>query len=466
MRTSVTPSDSSTSLSRAALVRLHDAFQAAGHALYLVGGTVRDELLGRDSPDLDFTTDAHPDQTRRILAGVEPENIYAVGEKFGTICATIEGVTLEFTTYRGERYNPKSRKPEVTFGVSLHDDLARRDLTINAMARHPVSGEIVDPFGGRRDLEDRLIRAVGDPEARFAEDPLRLLRAIRFATTLDFDIEPATAAAIRAQATQLQMISRERVADEMNKILLAERPSRGLRLLVDYDLMRSIVPEAMAMAELRRGSGRRHKDIFEHVLQVVDKSPPTLELRWAAFLHDIAKPATISFRDGQVHFFGHEVVGAQWSREILSRLRFERNAVDRISNLVAQHMRINTYSDWSDGAVRRFMREAGDQLEDLFALSRADITSHRFERVQAVLATVDALEQRCRDLAAQAEIAKMHSPLDGHELMSMFGRGPGPWLGKVKGYLLDRVLDGNLDQDDKERGRELAEAYMAEHPEL
>jgi poly(A) polymerase len=252
----------------------------------------------------------------------------------------------------------------------------------------------------------------------------------------------------------------------MNKILLAERPSRGLRLLVDYDLMRYIVPEAMAMAELRRGSGRRHKDVFEHVLQVVDRSPASLELRWAAFLHDIAKPATYSFRDGEVHFFGHEVVGAQWSREILSRLRFERNTVDRVSHLVAQHMRINTYSDWSDGAVRRFMREAGEQLEDLFALSRADITSHRFERVQAVLATVDTLEQRCRDLEAQAEIAKMHSPLDGHELMSMFGRGPGPWLGKVKGYLLDLVLDGELDQDDKERGRDLAVAYMAEHPEL
>jgi poly(A) polymerase len=220
------------------------------------------------------------------------------------------------------------------------------------------------------------------------------------------------------------------------------------------------------MVDMKRTAARRHKDIFSHVLQVVDKSPPSLELRWSALLHDIAKPATLSYRDGQVHFFGHEMLGAQWAHDIMTRLHFDRTTVDRVSALVAQHMRINTYSDWSDGAVRRFMREAGDQLDNLFALSRADITSHRFERVQAVLANVDRLQERCRELAAQAEIAKLHSPLDGYELMALFGRPPGPWLGKVKNYLLDLVLDGTLDQDDKEAGVELARAYMAEHPDL
>ena len=453
-------------LSDDALRRLDEAFRAAGKSLYLVGGSVRDELLGRPLTDYDFTTDAHPDEIRRLLSAARPENVYAVGEKFGTICATMEGDTIQVTAYRGERYNPKSRKPEVTFGVSLRDDLARRDFTINAMAREVRGSVVADPFGGRDDLAARLVRAVGDPAARFAEDPLRLLRAVRFATTLDFAIEPATAEAIRRQAGELQHISRERVAEEMNKLLLAESPSRGIRLLVDLDLMRYIIPEMMPMVEMKRTTQRRHKDIFNHVMQVLDKAPASLELRWAALLHDIAKPATFSMREGQVHFFGHEALGAQWTHEILTRLHFDRHRVDAVSALVARHMRINTYSDWSDGAVRRFMREAGDQLGDLFALSRADITSHRFERVQAVLANVDHLEQRVRELEAQAEIAKLHSPLDGVELMTMFSRPPGPWIGKVKAYLLDLVLDGALDQDDKERGAELARAYIAEHPEL
>ena len=453
-------------LSPDALRRLDEAFRAVGHALYLVGGSVRDELLGRPGLDDDFTTDAEPPEVRRLLNSIGPENVYAVGEKFGTMCATLEGQTLQVTTYRGEHYNPKSRKPEVTFGVSLHDDLARRDFTINAMARDLRGGAIVDPFGGQDDLRAGLIRAVGDPAHRFAEDPLRLLRAVRFATTLRFSLEEDTAKAITSQAATLRYISRERVAEEMNKLLLAPQPSRGLRLLVELDLMRYIIPEVLPMVGMRGTAERRHKDVFNHVLQVVDKSPPTLEMRWAALLHDIAKPATFSMRDGQVHFFGHEIIGAQWTRDILTRLHFDRHTVERVSSLVAKHMRINTYSDWSDGAVRRFMREAGDQIDDLFALSRADITSHRFERVQAVMANVEHLEQRCRELEAQAEIAKLHSPLDGYELMEMFARQPGPWLGKVKNYLLDLVLDGDLDQDDKERGAELARAFMAEHSEL
>lgn len=453
-------------LSDDALRRLQDAFQDAGKSLYLVGGPVRDALLGRPTSDYDFTTDARPDEVRTLLETAKPENVYAIGEKFGTICATFEGQTVQVTTYRGEQYNPKSRKPEVTFGVSLNDDLARRDFTINAMAQDLRTGEIVDPFSGCEDLRLGLIRAVGDPRARFREDPLRLLRAARFATTLGFSIEPATRAAIEEQAAELQHISRERVAEEMNRILLAEQPSRGLRLLVELDLMRFIIPEALPMVGMKRTAERRHKDVFSHVLQVVDRSPPKLELRWAALLHDIAKPATFSYRDGEVHFFGHEVLGAQWTRDILNRLHFDHHTVNAVTSLVAKHMRINTYSDWSDGAVRRFMREAGDQLEDLFALSRADITSHRFERVRAVLANVDHLEQRCRELEARAEIAKLHSPLDGHDLMTMFGRPPGPWLGRVKNYLLDLVLDGELDQDDKARGEELARAFMTEHPDL
>jgi len=455
-----------TTLSAAALQRLDQAFKSAGKSLYLVGGSVRDALLGRPNTDYDFTTDAHPEEIRRLLSSVRPENVFAVGEKFGTICATIEGHEVQVTAYRGEVYNPRSRKPEVTFGVSLRQDLARRDFTINAMAQDIASGELVDPFGGRDDLANGLVRAVGDPAERFAEDPLRLLRAVRFVTTLTFTIQGATRDAVRAQAAELANISRERVAEEMNKILLSEQPSRGLRLLVELDLLRQIIPEALPMAEIKTRADRRHKDIWGHVLQVVDRAPPTLELRWAALLHDIAKPATYSYRDGEVHFFGHEALGAQWARDIMTRLHYDRATVERVSNLVGMHMRINTYGDWTDGAVRRFMREAGDQLPALFDLSRADITSHRFERVQAVLATVDSLEQRCRELEAQAEIAKMRPPLDGNELMAIFGRPPGPWLGRLKAYLLDLVLDGELDQDDKATGEERARAFLAEHPEI
>jgi poly(A) polymerase len=320
---------------------------------------------------------------------------------------------------------------------------------------------LVDPFGGREDLERRLIRAVGDPAARFAEDPLRLLRAVRQATQLDFAIEPDTAVAIRAHAHDLATISRERVAMEMEKLLLAPKPSTGIILLRDLNLLGETIPELLPMVEMQKKPGRRHKDVFHHVMQVLDKTRATRELRWAGLLHDIAKPQTMSVRNGEVHFYGHEVLGAQIAEKVLVRLKYDAALVEAVTALVAQHMRINTYSDWTDGAVRRFMRDAGPQLDNLFALSRADITSHRMQRVQAVLATVDALEARCRQLEEQAEIAKMHSPLDGVELMALTGAPPGRWIARVKDFLLDLVLDGDLDMEDKARGEALARAYLA-----
>jgi poly(A) polymerase len=456
------------------LTLLAQAFARHHRAVYLVGGIVRDWLLDRPSADYDFTTDALPEETARILRSLST-TVYAPGERYGTINATIEGHELQVTTFRGEHYDPGSRWPEVRYGVSLEEDLARRDFTINAMAlRLDPSGEPLDPrhhellhhllvdlFGGRQDLEHRLIRAVGRAEERFAEDPLRLLRAVRQATQLEFTIETETAKAIRANADSLASISRERVGQELEKLLLAPRPSGGIRLLVDLGLLPYTIPELEPMVEMQSKPGRRHKDIFTHVMQVLDKTPPTRELRWAGLLHDIAKPGTMRVIDGDVHFFGHEVIGARTATKVLTRLKYDHALVEAVSTLVAQHMRINTYSDWTDGAVRRFMRDAGPLLPDLFALSRADITSHRYERVRAVLATVDELEARCKQLEAQAEIAKMHSPLDGVDLMALTGAPPGRWIARVKEYLLDLVLDGDLAMEDKVRGEALARAFIA-----
>ncbi|MGH2412015.1 MAG: HDIG domain-containing metalloprotein, partial [Chloroflexota bacterium] len=243
--------------------------------------------------------------------------------------------------------------------------------------------------------------------------------------------------------------------------LLAPRPSFGIRLLAELGLLPYTVPELLPMVEMQGRPGRRHKDIFDHVMQVLDRTPPTRELRWAGLLHDIAKPETMRVTNGEVHFFGHEVKGAAQAERVLSRLKYDHGLIESVTLLVAQHMRINTYSDWTDGAVRRFMRDAGPHLPDLFELSRADITSQRVERVRAVLATVDGLEERCRQLDAQAEIAKMHSPLDGADLMALTGCPPGRWIARVKDFLLDLVLDGELDMEDKVKGEALARAFLA-----
>jgi len=463
-------------LSSLALAGLSAAFAGQGKSIFLVGGIVRDRLIGRQSTDYDFTTDAEPSDSKRILRLVS-HNVFQPGEKYGTICATLEEHELQVTTFRGDRYAPGSRKPDVWYGVSLEEDLARRDFTINAMALRvdeqladllatgsdttALFDRLVDPFGGRYDLERRVIRAVGRPDERFAEDPLRLLRAVRQATQLGFTIEPATAAAIREGARGLETISWERIGQEMDKLLLAPSPSAGIRLLAELDLLRFTVPELVPMVEMQQQPGRRHKDIFAHVMQVLDKTPATRELRWAGLLHDIAKPETMRIIDGEVHFFGHEVIGARVAEKVLARLKYDHALISTVSALVAQHMRINTYSDWTDGAVRRFMRDAGPQLANLFALSRADITSHRFERVKAVLKNVDTLEARCRQLEEQAEIAKMHSPLDGVALMALTGWPPGRWIARVKDFLLDLVLDGDLDMNDTAQGEALARAFLA-----
>ncbi len=441
-------------------------FGEAGHELYLVGGSVRDGLLHRPTHDLDFATDAHPPVIKRLLAQARPDSRYDVGEKFGTIGATFGEWVVEITTYRSEEYAFASRKPAVTFGKNLEDDLSRRDFTINAIAQEPTTGGMLDPFHGLQDLQRGLIRAVGDPAARFREDPLRMLRALRFAAELGFHIDAATLAAMREQARALEHVSTERIAVEMTRLLVGEQPAGSLEILCDTGLAKVVMPELLPLRGTSQDD-RRHKDVFGHTLKVVENVPATPLLRWAALLHDIGKPKTKTVQDGKVHFFRHETVGARMARRILRRLRCDRDSSERIQRLVAEHLRPNLYTpDWTDGAVRRFLRETEGITDDLFALSRADITSYRRSRVEAGVARVNHLEARCRELQAQEDVAQLRSPLDGNDLMIMFDRGPGPWIKPIKDYLLELVIDGELAQDDRETAIKLAQEFAERIPEL
>ncbi|HEX8033794.1 MAG TPA: HD domain-containing protein [Ktedonobacterales bacterium] len=488
------------------ILTLAGLFRAQGYDLYMVGGAVRDLLLHREtSSDADLATNARPDEIKRLAAATHPLAVVTVGEQFGTVRlhyprehapdeATTPGEAgggakgslsahaspepvavvatpgpdvdvVEITTYRSDRYNPESRKPEVTFGETLDGDLLRRDFTINAMARDLLTGEIHDPYGGRADLERKVIRAVGDdPERRFDEDPLRMLRAARFAAQFDFTIEPATAAAIVRQAGTLAKISRERIRDEFTRLLVTPNPMRGLRLLVDLGLMPYIVPEVLELRGVSQQPGGHSKDVYEHVLRVVQRTPPRPAARWAGLLHDIAKPRTRTVEDGAIHFYGHEDVGAIMARDILRRLKFDKPFIEHVSLLVKLHMRANAYTpDWTDGAVRRLMLDAGNTLPDLLDLSRADITSYRQDKVSRAENRVKELGDRSRWLREEAERVPLKSPLDGNDLMALFGREPGPWLRPVKDYLLGLVIDGNLSPDDKATAEAEARAFLAAH---
>jgi poly(A) polymerase len=499
------PQDEAEAALEERVQRLARAFRAAGRQLYLVGGPVRDRLLTRPVHDVDLTTDAPPEEIKRLASKARPNAIYEVGAKFGTIglifyepepgrdgrgrdgrgrdgrapdgqqqsaerpdeaehgARTRAETRIEITTFRSEHYLDGTRHPQVTFGTRLEDDLARRDFTMNAVAQDVFTGELHDPFDGAADVERRLIRAVGDPLERFREDPLRLLRAVRFAAQLGFTIEPRTEAAIRASASSLERISRERIQEELSRILVSPRPSHGIRLATDLGLMAYAIQEVLPM----RGVSQRplhHKDVFEHTMGVLENIPADLVLRWAALLHDIGKPRTKSVHQGEVHFFGHEDVGERMARQILRRLHFDNGFIERVAKLVRMHLRVNSYdSEWTDSAVRRLVREAGDELGDLIQLSRADVTSYRQERLKAAAMRADEFERRCKELLEREDVAKLHSPLDGHELMALFGKGPGPWIKPIKEYLLDLVLDGALDQEDKDTAVELARRYAAEH---
>jgi poly(A) polymerase len=451
-------------------------FVSAGHALALVGGSVRDALLGRLSGDLDFATSARPDQVQRVLAGWA-ESVWDVGIAFGTVGALRDGCRLEITTYRSDSYDRTSRKPAVTFGDTLEEDLRRRDFTVNAMALELPERTFVDPFGGLSDLAAALLRTPATPEESFSDDPLRMLRAARFAAQLGFRVDPDVVRAMAAMADRIEIVSAERVRDELAKLVCAPSPRAGLGLLVATGLAARVLPELPAL-QLEIDEHHRHKDVYEHSLTVLEQAidledgpggsvpGPDLVLRLAALLHDIGKPRTRRFEPGGgVSFHHHEVVGAKLVRRRLQALRFPNDVVDDVAELVALHLRFHGYGtgEWTDAAVRRYVRDAGPLLPRLHKLTRADCTTRNRRKAQALARAYDHLEVRISRLAEEEELAAIRPDLDGVQIMAVLGIPPGPEVGAAYRHLLELRLDrGPLGPDEAER--ELRQWWAARPP--
>ncbi|RLV57604.1 CCA tRNA nucleotidyltransferase [Aeromicrobium phragmitis] len=440
------------------LAELGRRFSAAGHELVLVGGPVRDALLGRVVHDLDFATSAAPEEIEQVVAGWA-DATWDVGREFGTIGARKGSDQLEITTYRTDEYDPATRKPVVAFGHTLDGDLSRRDFTINAMAVRLPDGEFVDLFGGLDDLADRRLRTPVTAEQSFSDDPLRMMRAARFAAQLAVGPTDDVIAAMTQMADRLEIVSAERIRDELNKLVLADHPVAGLRILVDTGLAERMLPELPALI-LERDEHHRHKDVYEHSLTVLEQAidlesrldeRPDLVVRLAALLHDIGKPATRRFQsDGTVTFHHHDVVGAKLTRKRLRALRYPNDVVDAVSKLVELHLRFHGYGtgQWTDSAVRRYVRDAGDQLERLHILTRADSTTRNQKKALRLQRTYDDLERRIGQLAQQEELNAIRPDLDGNQIMQILGVGPGRVVGEAYRFLLDLRMDrGPLDEE-------------------
>lgn len=422
--------------------QLSGLFGAAGFELYLVGGSVRDAFLGRPIEDLDFTTNARPEEISQILKGWA-DNLYKVGEAFGTIAA-IKGDTLvEVTTFRDEVYRNHSRKPQVTYSDTVATDLSRRDFTINAIAVRLPSIEVVDPHGGLTDLGLQALRTPMDPEVSFSDDPLRMLRLFRFQATIGFTPDEACLRAVREMGDRLQIVSAERIRDELSKLLTADAPGEALLAVVEAGLAEYFVPELLALA-MEQDPHHRHKDVLAHTFAVVDKTSPDLVLRLAALFHDIGKPATKEIGPGGVSFHHHEVVGARMTRKRLRELKYPKLIVDDVSQLVYLHLRPHTLEmGWTDSAVRRYVRDAGDLLDPLNELVRCDVTTANQRRERAIQRRIDDLEERIERLSKEEELSRLRPPVDGNEIMEHLGIPPGPQVGEIMNILLEkRINDG------------------------
>lgn len=431
-------------------------YSSESHQLFLVGGAVRDQLLDKPVNEWDCATDALPSETEHLLRKAGVKGINKIGERFGTIVGNYHGEVVEITTFRSEEYSEYSRNPEVKFGTDIESDLARRDFTINAIAYDLQNSKILDPHNGVADINNRRIHAVGRAVDRFREDPLRMLRAIRLAAVLGFTISHETLSAITTERERFSLLTIERVNQEVSKMLLAKSPSAGIKLLVETGLITYILPELLPSIDLEFDA-KEHKDIYAHILQVLDNTPPKLELRWCALLHDIAKPLTRKKIGGEYHFLGHEVVGARMAKQILRRLKYSNEFVEYVSKLTYLHQRIpNDDGSWTDGAVRRFVRDAGDLLEDLFIFAEADSTGKNERKLQEYRKKRETLKKRITQLEQEAEIAKIKSPLSGDELVELFHRKPGPWIKPIKDELLRMVLDNELNAEDKKKAVEIA----------
>ena len=445
-------------------------FDEAGHELALVGGPVRDAMLGRRHNDLDLTTSARPDQVEALLKGWA-DATWDIGRAFGTIGSRKGPFQIEITTYRSEAYDPSSRKPAVDFGDSLEGDLGRRDFTVNAMAVRVPSREFVDPYGGVVDLAHGVLRTPRRPEESFSDDPLRMMRAARFAAQLGFEVDPQVVDAMTEMAGRIEIISAERVREELVKLVLAPYPRLGLSLLVETGLAALVLPELPALI-LEKDEHHRHKDVYQHTLTVLEQSidlegrltdltggGPDFVSRFAALMHDVGKPRTRRFLDdGSVTFHHHDVVGAKLTRKRMQALKFSGELTDAVSTLVELHLRFHGYGDgqWTDSAVRRYVRDAGDQLERLHVLTRADCTTRNQRKADRLRRSYDDLEERIARLSAQEELASIRPDLDGTQIMEILGIPPGRDVGAAYRFLLELRLDEGPQTFDEARTALLA----------
>ena len=438
---------------------LAQSFAAQGFRLALVGGPVRDALLGRLGNDLDFTTDARPEVTKKILQGWA-ENVWDTGIEFGTVAGKRGDTTVEVTTYRTEIYDPESRKPEVEYGDSIEGDLSRRDFTVNSMALELTTKtpEFIDPFNGLEDLAKKVLRTPSKAENSFSDDPLRMMRAARFASQLGFEVAPDVLQAIKDMAGRISIISAERVRDEFTKMLMSQNPRTGITILVDTGLAEIVLPEIPKL-RLEIDEHHHHKDVYEHSITVLEQAishedrlgGPNLIIRLAALLHDIGKPKTRNLiPGGGVSFHHHEIVGARLTKTRLKALRFDGDTIEQVETLVALHLRFHGYGDgeWTDSAVRRYVRDAGDLLVYLHVLTRADCTTRNAKKAERLAKTYDALEARIAKLMEQEELSKIRPDLDGAQVMNLLGIKPSAAVGKALDYLLElRLENGPLGEE-------------------
>ena len=449
-----------------AVAQLARLYQQAGFELSIVGGTVRDAFLGRglsgDDVDLDFATNATPDQTEAVLAPLR-KTLWDTGRRFGTIGVRLGGYLCEITTYRSDSYDGTTRKPEVAFGDSLDADLSRRDFTVNAMALRVPELQLVDPTGGFDDLLNGRLRTPVAPEISFGDDPLRMLRGARFRAQLGFDLDPEAAEAARRMAPSLEIVAAERVQQELAKLLLAAEPSAGIRVLVDTGIADQVLPEVPAL-RLEIDEHARHKDVYEHSLIALDRAielerarghEPDLVLRLAVLLHDIGKPATRAIEpSGGVTFHHHDVLGARLAAKRLKALRFDKATTEAVATLIRLHLRFFGYAEgsWTDSAVRRYVRDASDQLERLHILSRADVTTRNQRKADRLARAYDDLEARIAVLADEEELAALRPDLDGEAIMRILGLKPGRDVGEAYRFLMETRLDsGPLGPEEAER---------------
>jgi poly(A) polymerase len=462
-----TPIDAATQLAITTLTKqapaatdLAKQFKAAGFKLALVGGPVRDAILGRLGNDLDFTTDALPKQSEKILEKWA-DSVWDIGAAFGTVAGKKGEITVEITTYRSESYDSSSRKPDVEFGKSIEADLARRDFTINAMALELTTDQptFIDLFNGVTDLQNKLIKTPGKPEDSFTDDPLRMMRAARFMSQLNFEVDPAIITAIKDMSARLEIISAERIRDEFTKIILSPSPRIGITLLVETGLANYFLPEVPKL-KLEIDEHHHHKDVYEHSLTVLEKAigleqrlgGPNLTLRLAALLHDIGKPKTKQLiPGGGVSFHHHEVVGARMCKERLKKLRFDNQLVNDVSKLTFLHLRFHGYGlgEWTDSAVRRYVRDAGELLTHLHLLTRADCTTRNKQKSDGLAKIYDQLEERIEVLMAQEELDKIRPDLTGDQIMQILGIKPSPMVGKAYDFLLELRLEHGPQGEEK-----------------